>query len=225
MALIGHDFSDDTLLRTALVHASFDARAGTGPMANNERLEFLGDRVLGLVISELLFAAYPQSDEGDLARRFNALVRKETCARVAREINLGKYLFLGEGEDRAGGRGKMAVLGNACEALIAAIYLDGGLAAARRFIERFWRPHLRSVKSVPRDAKTALQEWAQSRRLARPSYRVTARSGPEHAPVFTISVEIEGYDAVRGEGTSKQAAEQVAAKRFLKRNDPARERK
>jgi len=213
--VIGHRFGDDAYLIRALTHASFDNRRDKAVTADNERLEFLGDRVLGLIIAELLFTTYPASDEGDMARRLNQLVRKETCAEVAREIDLGAYLRMGSGEIRAGGRDKMAVLGNACEALIAAVYLDGGLDAARTFIERFWRRHLEAVAQAPLDAKTALQEWAQGRGLDRPAYSVTGRSGPDHAPVFTVAVAVEGYAPATGSGNSKRQAEQDAAASFF----------
>lgn len=215
---IGHRFEDDAGLIQALTHASFDGAREELPATDNERLEFLGDRVLGLIVAELLFTTYPLSNEGEMARRFNQLVRKETCSEVARQIDLGAYLRMGSGEVRAGGRDKMAVLGNACEALIAAIYLDGGLESARTFIERFWQPHLEMVEKTPLDAKTALQEWAQARHLDRPAYAVTDRSGPDHAPVFTIAVAIEGFETASGSGNNKRQAEQDAAAKFFTRN-------
>lgn len=215
--LIGYSFADQALLERALTHPSFDGEGEPGRTKAFDRLEFLGDRVLGLVMAELLFRQYPESDEGGLAVRFNLMVRKETCARVAAAIPLGGYLRMSAGEASAGGRRKKAVLGNACEALIAAIYLDGGLEPARAFIEARWRPHLETVRDAPKDAKTALQEWAQSRGLATPAYRVVEREGPDHAPTFTISVGVEGMETAQGEGLSKRAAEQAAATQMLLR--------
>ena len=215
--LIGHGFDDDTLLVRALTHPSFDGEADPKDAAAFERLEFLGDRVLGLVISELLFREYPDSDEGGLAVRFNLLVRKETCARVAESIPLGGYLRMSAGEAAAGGRRKKAILGNACEALIAAIYLDGGLEAARTFIETRWQPFLATVRDAPKDAKTELQEWAQSKGLAAPEYQLVEREGPDHAPTFTIAVGVEGVTTAKGEGPSKRAAQQAAARQMLLR--------
>lgn len=214
-ARLGYEFADESLLQRALTHASFG-----GPQAaavrDNERLEFLGDRVLGLIAAEMVFTAFPKSSEGDLALMYNALVRKETCAEVAGEIDLGTHLRLGPGEARAGGRRKTAILGNACEALIAALYLDGGMEAARAFVERHWHPRLAAVSHAPRDPKTVLQEWAQARGLPPPSYRVLERSGPDHAPRFEIAVEVEEHAPEKGIGKSKQRAEQAAAEAFLK---------
>ncbi|WP_137388099.1 ribonuclease III [Rhodoligotrophos defluvii] len=222
---IGYRFRSTDLLERALTHASFavthrkkpPAGFATGANSDNERLEFLGDRVLGLVVAEELLRRFPDSAEGELAPRFNALVRKETCAEVARSIELGRFLRLGSGEAAAGGRSKTAILGNACEAVIAAIYLDGGIGAARSFILERWQPHFDGIGAMHKDSKSALQEWAQGRGLPPPVYREKARSGPDHAPLFKIEVAIEGYPAQEGEGTSKRAAEQAAADAFMVR--------
>lgn len=211
---MGHRFADPQLLNHALRHSSAQERGVTN--VSNERLEFLGDRVLGLVIAEWLLGAFPEAAEGQLAVRFNALVRKETCADVAQRIDLGKYLVLGPGEDRGGGREKAAILADACEAVIAALYLDGGLSAARGFIEVEWAPLLSEpVRRV--DAKTALQEWTQARGLGIPSYRAVGRSGPDHAPMFDVQVEINSLTPVTGSGSSKRIAEQAAARAMLLR--------
>jgi ribonuclease-3 len=213
---IGYRFSDHTYLERALTHSSFadgDARKSF----DNERLEFLGDRVLGVVVAELLFNEFPTSSEGQLAPRFNALVRKEACADVARELDLGTYMRMSAGEDQAGGRGKDAILGDCCEALIAAIYLDGGFDAARRFVRRFWTPRLSLVEHPPRDAKTIVQEWLQGRGLRPPRYVLVERTGPDHAPEFTIAIEIEGLAPVQAKAGSKRAAEQLAAEILLLR--------
>ncbi|MGI9371126.1 MAG: ribonuclease III [Hyphomicrobiales bacterium] len=216
-ARIGYDFASDDLLQRALTHSSYRAGGKKKPSRNNERLEFLGDRVLGLVIADWLFATYPDENEGDLAPKLNALVRKETCAHAAQDINLGKHLKLGRGEESAGGRDKMAVLGNAMEALIAAVYLDGGYSAAHTMVLHVWEPHLATVTSLRKDAKTALQEWAQARGLPSPVYREKERTGPDHEPVFVMEVEIQGHKSDAAQGASKRIAEQSAAEAFLRR--------
>lgn len=213
-AALHHAFADPTLLDRALTHAS--ARApGAAPRTSYQRLEFLGDRVLALVVAELLYETYPDADEGDLARRLNQLVRRETCAEVARELDLGRYLRLGESEAGTGGRAKTAILGDAIEAVIAAIHLDGGFAASRVFVARLWRSRMVEVSEPPRDAKTTLQEWAQGRRLATPSYREIGRTGPDHDPLFAVAVDIPGIEGADGLGRSKREAEQKAAAALL----------
>ena len=206
---IGHDFAHPELLEEALTHPS---RAG-GP--SNQRLEFLGDRVLGLVIAEALLAHDPEAEEGTLAPRLNALVRKETCAAVAAELDLGPALRMGRSEQLSGGRRRAALLGDAMEAVIAAVYLDGGLEAARSLILRHWRPRIAEASAQPPDAKTALQEWAQARGLPPPDYLDLARSGPDHAPVFSVEVRLADGRAAGGEAASKRAAQQEAAARLL----------
>ncbi len=215
--LLGYDFKDQSLLIRALSHSSANASDRGPSLSSNQRLEFLGDRVLGLVIADMLLQAYVNSDEGELALRFNALVRKETCAEVAIELKLGAALFMSSGEMQSGGRQNQSILGDACEAVIAAIYLDGGFEAAQVFIERFWRDRLLNLKKPPRDAKSALQEWAQARKLPTPKYVMVERSGPDHAPDFIFSVEVEGKQSVSGQGSAKRNAEQAAATAFLKR--------
>ena len=188
---IGYTFKDASFLKRALTHSSSGGRSSQKKKSDNERLEFLGDRVLGLVIAEILISRFPDSTEGELAPRFNALVRKEACADVARQIDLGSDLIMSQGEAQAGGRRKEAILGDACEALIAAIYSDGGLEAARAFIQRFWLSRLEAVEVPPRDPKTMLQESLQSRGMAPPEYKLRERGGPDHAPVFTIALVCE----------------------------------
>lgn len=214
---IGYSFTSDAFLDKALTHASVTAGGDRLAVPNYERLEFLGDRVLGLVIAHLLFTRFPDSREGALATRYNALVRKETCAAVAEAFDLGAYLQLSPGEASTGGRRKTAILGDACEALVAAVYLDGGFDAARDFIERHWLPFVDEVEKPRKDPKTMLQEWAQGRGLPAPRYRTDDRSGPDHAPLFVIVVEVCDMPPARGAGTSKRAAEQDAAERFLVR--------
>ncbi|RME16768.1 MAG: ribonuclease III [Alphaproteobacteria bacterium] len=204
---LGHRFRRPELLVRALTHGSI--ASPTRP--DNQRLEFLGDRVLGLVMAEALLAADETATEGQLAPRFNTLVRKETCADVAREIDLGAVLKLGRSEMMTGGRRKQALLGDALEAVIAAVYLDAGFETARTVVTRLWGRRIETVEADARDAKTALQEWAQARRLPPPRYVEVARSGPDHAPVFTIEARLENGETARAEAPSKRAAEQQAA--------------
>ncbi len=213
MARIGHPFAKPELLLRALTHASISSP--TRP--DNQRLEFLGDRVLGLVMADALLAADPAASEGQLAPRFNALVRKETCADVARDCGLGDVLKLGRSEMLSGGRRKDALLGDAMEALIAAIYLDAGFDAARALILRLWGDRIGAVKSDARDPKTSLQEWAQARAQQPPSYMEVARSGPDHAPMFTVEVRLQSGEADRATARSKRIAEQMAATALLAR--------
>lgn len=214
-ARIGHDFADPALLKLALTHAS--ARAGARPNDDNERLEFLGDRVLGLAIAELLANSFPKAREGELARWFNHLVRAETCADIAQEWELGTFILMSGGEAGSGGRGKKTILANACEAVLGAIFADGGYDAARAVIDRFWKPQLDTLELAAPDAKSLLQEWAQGRRLPLPRYLEIAREGPDHAPRFTAEVQIDGVAPERGTGANKRAAEQAAALAMLLR--------
>ena len=210
---IGHVFADPALLVRAMTHASLvSERRG-----DNQRLEFLGDRVLGLVIAEALMAGDGAADEGALAPRLNALVRKETCADVARQIDLGAVLKLGKSEQVTGGRRKMALLGDAVEALIAAVYLDAGLEAARALVLRLWGDRVSAVEPDARDPKTTLQEWAQARGMRPPVYAVEGRTGPDHAPEFRISATLEDGRSAEGAATSKRVAEQGAARMLLAR--------
>jgi len=209
---LGHEFSQPDLLIRALTHAS----AGSVTRPHNQRLEFLGDRVLGLVISDALFAADTQATEGQLAPRFNALVRKETCADIAREIDLGAVLRLGRSEMLSGGRRKETLLGDGMEAVLAAVYLDAGMVAARRVILALWGSRISGVDdSDVRDAKTALQEWAQGQGDPPPRYVETAREGPPHAPTFTIEAQLADGRSSSASAGSKRAAEQAAAKALL----------
>lgn len=208
---IGHGFSDPALLNRAVTHASMSS----ANRDDNQLLEFLGDRVLGLVMAEALIEVDPDASEGQLAPRFNALVRKETCADVAREIDLGKVLKLGRSEMISGGRRKQALLGDAIEALIAAVYIDAGFEAARALVLRLWGKRIETVKDDARDAKTALQEWAQARKLAPPKYVQTRRTGPDHAPEFTIAAQLENGAKAEATAPSKRAAEQAAASILL----------
>lgn len=208
---LGHSFAEPELLVRALTHASIASQQ----RPDNQRLEFLGDRVLGLVIATALLSADTSAREGQLAPRYNALVRKETCADIAREIGLGDVLKLGRSEMKSGGRRKDALLGDAMEALIAAVYSDAGFEAARAVVLRLWQPRINTVESDARDAKTSLQEWAQARGHPPPIYVETDRQGPDHAPVFTIEARLESGETATATALSKRAAEQAAAQRLL----------
>ena len=206
---IGHVFRDRALILRALRHSSYGD--GNASKPNNERLEFLGDRVLGLLTARALFD-YGTEPEGTLARRLNALVRKETCARIARSIGLGDAVLLSPSEERQGGREKRSILGDACEALIAAIYLDGGMEAAQSFFDAHWMPEFDKVVSKSaKDPKTALQERAMARGRGLPSYAVVERKGPDHQPLFVVEVSVEGVGSAKGSGKSKREAERYAA--------------
>lgn len=209
---LGHTFKRPELLAQAVTHASMSS----ANRDDNQRLEFLGDRVLGLVMSEALLSLDKGATEGQLAPRFNALVRKETCADVARQIDLGAVLRLGRSEMLSGGRRKQALLGDSIEAVLAAVYLDAGFDAAKALILRLWGDRLHNVEEDARDAKTALQEWAQARGLQPPSYVEVSRSGPDHAPVFTIAAELETGERREATAGSKRQAEQAAAGTLLR---------
>ena len=206
---IGYPFRDASLLKLALTHPSL------GKSASNQRLEFLGDAVLGLVIAEMLYQLYPTEQEGELARRQAALVRGETLAEIAQELSLGDALNLSASEAQSGGRNAASNLEDALEALIGAIYLDGGLTAAIGFITPHWQTRVSTLASPPKDAKTALQEWAQARGLPVPTYLVTEQTGPAHAPEFTIEVAVTGHPSATATAASKRLAEQAAAGKLL----------
>ncbi|PHQ99876.1 MAG: ribonuclease III [Marinosulfonomonas sp.] len=210
---IGYTFMRPELLHRAVTHSSMSSPTRD----DNQRMEFLGDRVLGLVMAEALFLADGTATEGQMAPRFNALVRKEACADVAREFDLGAVLKLGRSEMLSGGRRKEALLADAMEAVISAVYLDGGFEAAKALVLRLWGKRVSAVDADARDAKTALQEWAQARKLAPPAYVETGRSGPDHAPVFTIEARLENGAAQTATANSKRQAEQAAAKVLLAR--------
>ncbi len=210
---LGHRFTQPALLVRAVTHSSM----ASATRDDNQRLEFLGDRVLGLVMAEALLERDPAAEEGLLAPRYNALVRKEACADVAREIDLGAVLKLGRSEMLSGGRRKLALLGDAMEAVIAAVYRDAGFDTAKAVVLRLWGSRIDKVKDDARDAKTALQEWAQARGLPPPAYVETARTGPDHAPHFTIEARLENGDRESAQAGSKRQAEQAAAKALLAR--------
>lgn len=213
---LGYEFADETLLIHALTHISVLPNERSR-LASYQRLEFLGDRVLGLVVSAMLYAAFPTAEEGELSRRLAQLVRKETCVDVALDWGLASHLQLGDSEAQSGGHAKPAILADACEAVIGAVFLDGGIAPATALVTASWEPRMRSPDRPLRDPKTTLQEWAQGLGRAVPVYREVKREGPDHAPAFTIAVDVEGFAAGLGAGSSKRTAEQSAAAAFITR--------
>ncbi|ADZ70320.1 ribonuclease III [Polymorphum gilvum] len=213
---LGYSFQDKALLMQALTHASA-LNAGGAARGSYQRLEFLGDRVLGLAVATMLHRHFPLADEGELARRLNHMVKRETCADIALELDLGEAMRISQSEAQTGGRRKTALLADICEAVIAAIYLDGGFPAAEDFVRRLWEPRMLAWSGPLRDAKTTLQEWAQSKGLPAPGYQVTTREGPDHAPVFVVAVTVSGYAPGEGRGGSKRIAEQNAAEAVLRR--------
>ncbi len=223
--ILGHAFARADLLEMAVTHPSATGRGRTkrarrpakaeATASDNQRLEFLGDRVLGLIVAEMLFSAFPEEDEGALAKRLASLVRQDGLALVASQIGLGRFLILSKGEEESGGRDNPATLADACEAIMGALYLDGGIAAARAFVEKHWLPMMNADLAPPQDAKTALQEWAQAAGLNLPRYKVIRSEGPPHDPVFEVEAAVEGHPAANGTGRSKRAAEQAAASQLL----------
>ncbi|WP_031554183.1 ribonuclease III [Parvularcula oceani] len=212
-AALGHEFERRDLFERALTHAS--VTGGKADVRDLERLEFLGDRVLGLLTAEELWRRYPQMSEGELAPRLNALVRKETCAEAARAWGLGPALRLSPGEERNGGRDRTAILGDACEALLGALYVDGGLDAARTAYDGYWLKNFDEIAGGHEDAKTALQEWAQDKGFGTPSYADIDRKGPDHAPLFTVEVRVGKLSPEQAQGSAKRAAQTEAALKLL----------
>lgn len=210
---LGHRFANEELLREALSHPSM----GAASPRSYERLEFLGDRVLGLVIADLLMRCFPAEPEGALARRFAALVNRDSLVEVAQALDLGRHLALAKGEADSGGRENPANLADAMEAVIGALYLDAGYDAAHRFVAEHWTTRIEADVAPPQDAKTALQEWAQAEKRPLPVYRTVAAEGPSHEPVFLVEVEVEGFPPASARGPSKRAAERAAAAALLAR--------
>ena len=220
---IGYHFADPDLLARALTHSSA-VSPGKRVERSYQRLEFLGDRVLGLIVADMLYQRFPKANEGELSRTLNTLVRKETCAVIARQLDVGPEMILGESEARTGGAEKEAILGDVTEAIIGAIYLDGGLEEARTFIERHFEEFIADGQTHRADAKTTLQEWAQARGLEPPVYALVERTGPDHAPQFTIAIDLAGFDRTSATGPSKKIAEHKAAEDFLMRQNVWKER-
>lgn len=184
---------------------------------DNERLEFLGDRVLGLVIAEYLYHKKPQEEEGSMAKRFARLVSKDILAEIAVKIGLDQIVIISKSEENTGGRTNSTILADCCEAVIAALYIEFGWNTARHFILNHWTDHLMTDQPPPRDPKTILQEWAQAKGLALPQYQILSQSGPSHQPIFEVTVHIPGYDIGKGRGSSKKLAERQAAENFIER--------
>jgi ribonuclease-3 len=212
---LGHSFAQAGLLEQALTHPSLAGASSKkkGPV-DYERLEFLGDRVLGLIIAEWLYAKYPEAREGELAKRHAALVNRDTLRMVADDIGLGAFVRLAGGEKPGSARKNLATLPDAMEAVIGALYCDGGLKAAGDFIHRHWQKEI-AIEEAPADPKTVLQEWAQGQGLPLPHYKVIEHSGPAHAPKFVVEASVKGHDPASAEGNSKRAAEKLAAALLL----------
>jgi ribonuclease-3 len=214
---IAYKFADKALLERALTHISALSGGPQKRADSYQRLEFLGDHVLGLVISDMLYRAFSKANEGELSRRLADLVRKETCAEVAKAMDLGPALKLGNSESHAGGRLRATILADVCEALVGGVFIDGGYAAADTLIARFWKERMLKPLRPLRDPKTMLQEWAQGRGLPTPAYRELARTGPHHDPEFRVAVVLPDRPPAEGLGSSKRAAEQAAAAAMLTR--------
>jgi ribonuclease III len=210
---LGYRFEKPELLDEALTHVSAPKADGQ----SYQRLEFLGDRVLGLAIADLLYRTFPGAPEGELSRRLAELVRRESCAEIAIAWDVGPYLKLGAGEAHAGERRNQTILADVCEAIIGAAFLDGGYEAARDLVERAFQPLLEAPRRPLRDPKSALQEWAQGRGLPPPTYSIVEQTGPDHAPRFRVMVKVKGAENEFGQGTSKRIAEQAAARSLLLR--------
>ena len=207
--VLGYAFKSKKLLKKALT-LGFENH-----LAGYERLEFLGDRVLGVIVAEMLYQTFPNEREGDLARRFTALTRAEPLADIARSLHFEEFLLSAVPTNKPDVT--TAVLSDVCEAVIAALFLDGGMDVAKQFVTRYWTPLMKDVKAPPVDSKTKLQEWAMARKLPLPIYTEVGRTGSDHAPVFTMRVEVEGLESVCAEGKSKRDASQAAAAELLKR--------
>jgi len=212
---LGYTFKSRELYDRALTHAS--VRSQRGMRHDNERLEFIGDRVLGLAVAEMLHEAHPDASEGELARRYNRLVRGQACASVARKLALGSHLILSDSEAESGGREKETILADAVEALLGAVFIEAGFDVAREVVRSLWTAQFEQLPHVVADPKSALQEWAQGQGLDLPEYVEISRSGPDHAPQFITEVHITGRKPARGEGASKRQAEQAAASALLAR--------
>jgi ribonuclease III len=217
---IGHKFADANLLVTAMTHVSA-LKPSRKRGESYQRLEFLGDHVLGLIVSDMLYRSFPNADEGEMSKRLADLVRKESCADVAKSLGLADDIKLGAVGAGAGVRLRKSVLGDICEAVIGAVYLDGGFQAASEFVERNWTERMKKPRQPLRDPKTVLQEWAQGKGLPTPVYREVERTGPHHDPQFRVAVDLPGLAPAEGVGGSKRAAEKVAASVMIAREGVA----
>lgn len=214
---LGHRFTNPELLIQAVTHPSIVQGRAPRKATPYERLEFLGDRVLGLVVADMLFQRFPTEPEGALARRHAALVRREALARIAAQIDLPEQVVLSKGEQDAGGRANPGLLADACEAVIGALFADAGFEIAQNFVRAMWTPLMEESAAPPKDSKTALQEWAQGLGKKLPVYTTVGMEGPPHDPIFMVSVEVDGVETVAAKGTSKRAAEQAAATAMLEK--------
>jgi ribonuclease III len=219
-ARIGHSFTDPNLLTAAITHVSA-LKPSRKRGESYQRLEFLGDHVLGLIVSDMLYRTFPNADEGEMSKRLADLVRKESCAEVAKSLGLTDDIKLGAVGAGAGARLRKSVLGDICEAVIGAVFLDGGYAAAADFVERNWTERMQRPRRPLRDPKTVLQEWAQGKGLPTPVYREVERTGPHHDPQFRVAVDLPGLAPAEGVGGSKRAAEKVAASVMIEREGVA----
>jgi ribonuclease-3 len=209
---LGYAFRDERLLELALTHRSLTRE---GHDVSNQRLEFLGDAVLGLAIADMLYGLFPTEPEGDLSKRLVSLVNGDQLAVIAQGLHLGDHLILGAGEEEQGGRNNPSNLEDACEAILGAIYRDGGFNAVRDVVTRIWQPYAIRSKAPPKDAKTTLQEWAQARGLPLPEYALISSDGPSHAPLFVVEVRVQGCEPIRAEAGVKKQAERLAAEKLL----------
>jgi ribonuclease-3 len=208
--ILGYQFKDPQLLKIALTHAS------TGEEQNYERLEFLGDRVLALVIADFLYHKFPKEEEGDLAKRLASLVQGQTLATLSSRISLGDYIAFSQSEREAGGAENDHILADVFEALIGALYVDGGFEPCRQLIEAHWQDVFFTMKTPPQHPKTEVQEWLQAKGLPLPIYDIVGQSGPDHAPIFSVQMNVKGYEPIIGEGRSRSEAEKIAARDFLR---------
>ncbi len=211
---LGYSFKDPDLLACALTHVSA-AGGAAGRSKNYQRLEFLGDRVLGLAIAEMLFTAFPKASEGELSQRLSELVRRDTCADIAIAWDVGPYLKLGKGDVQSGGRKSRPILADVCEAIIGAVFLDGGYEPAKALVERAFGERMTTELRLLRDPKSVLQEWAQGRGLPTPTYHLVEQTGPDHAPRFHIEARVSGLESATGSAATKRAAERAAAQALL----------
>ncbi|MEM6780469.1 MAG: ribonuclease III [Pseudomonadota bacterium] len=211
---LGYTFQDQKLLIKALTHSS-TGFSSTGTTRNYERLEFLGDRVLGLIMADILFKTFQDDNEGNLAKRHSALVQGKTLSDIALENDLGTYVIMSDSERSSGGETNENILADVMEGLLGALYLDGGLPPARQLIETWWGDRIQTMDKAPQDPKTALQEWVQARGLPLPAYEIASREGPDHAPVFVIQVQVMGEKPIEAEGPSRRQAEKIAAEKML----------
>ena len=206
---ISHSFKNKDLIKNALTHSS------TGHSTNYERLEFLGDRVLGLIIAQMLFEKFPNEPEGDLAKRLSALVQGTFLAEIALKINLGSYVVFSDAERHTGGAQNANILADVFESVMGALYLDGGFEKCQSLVERLWADGFFEMKAPPQHPKTAIQEWAQGKNLPLPNYEISNQSGPDHMPIFDVTLTVEGHAPVTARGASRQEAEKNAAQAFM----------